>query len=193
MKLKKSSKIYLLLWVGVIVSFVLLVVAARAGLFSPHHRLAQDPTNIEKITKIDLPDIASVESWNNLKRGSSRWDLFEHRFEFSEKLSDECIHQLEIKCQTDSIHWHKGSASGRYEYLDDAWNRGDIYCISCRIYEDHAYVEYYVDELEGLDFPILIFLGLLLVVLILVIWGIILLIKTIVCKCNKHKMQLKND
>lgn len=62
MKFKKSSKIYLLLWVGVIVSFVLLVVAGRAGLFSPHHRLAQDPTNIEKITKIDLPDITSVEA-----------------------------------------------------------------------------------------------------------------------------------
>lgn len=191
--MKKPLKIYLTLWAGVIVSFVLLVVAGRAGLFSPHHRLAQDPTNIEKITKIDLPDITSVESWNNLKRGSSRWDLFEHRFKFSEKLSAECIHQLEIKCQTDSIRWHKGSASGRYEYLDDAWNRGDTYCISCHIYEDHAYIDYYVDELEGLYFPILIFLGLLLVVLILVVWGIILLIKTIVYKCNKHKMQFNND
>ena len=184
--MKKFLKIYLLLWVGVMVSFVLVIVAGRAGVFSPYHRLAQDPTNIEEITKIDLPDITSVESWNNLERGSSGWDLYGHHSVFAEKLSDECIHQLEIKCQTDTIYWHKDEMSGCYEYLDDAWNRGGIYCISCRIYDDYAAVEYYVDEVEGFGFPILSFLGLLLGALILVVWGIILLIKTIGCKYNKH-------
>lgn len=188
MKMKKFLKIYLLLWVGVIVSSVLLIVAFRSSLFSPHHRLAQDPTNIEKITKFDLPDIASVESWNNLERGTSRWDLFGHVSVFAEELSDECIQQLEIKCQTDTIYWHKDKRTGCYEYLDDAWNRGGIYCICCHIYKDHSNVEYYVVEEEGVEDFVLSFLSIFLVVIILLVWGIILLIRTIVRKCKKQKM-----
>lgn len=185
--MKKSSKIYLLLWLGVIVSFVLLIVASRIGLFSPHHQLAQDPGNIEKITELDLPDVTSVESWNNLERCSSRWDCFEHRSYFAGKLSDECVHQLEIKCQTDSIHWHKDSAVGYYEYHDDAWNRGDIYCINCRIYEKgYSYVEYYVDELEGTCILIWSFMAFISVVLVLVSWGIVLLATIIVHKHRRY-------
>lgn len=185
--MKKSSKIYLLLWVAVIVSFVLLFIALRADLFAPHHRLAQDPTNIERITGLDLPDTTSVDSWNNLERCSSRWDCFNHRSHFSEQLSEDCIRQLETLCQTDSVHWHKDETAGCYEYLDDAWDRGGIYCISCRIYDDYSDVEYYIDELEELDN---VFIGLLLielVVLVLAVWGMVLLVMIIVRKCRKQQ------
>lgn len=191
MKLKKILKVYLLLWVGVIVSFVSLIVASRAGLLSPHHRLAQDPANIEKIIRLDLPDIASVESWDNLERGSSCWDCFQHCSHFADSLSEDCIDQLETLCRTDSIHWHKDNSLGIYEYLDDAWNRGDIFCICCRIYEDHACVEYYVDEVEGFDIAIIGLLAILLVAFILVIRGVVIIVKMISRRYRTKQEQLE--
>lgn len=187
MKLKKITKIYLLLWVAVIVSFVFLIVAGRTDLFAPHHRLAQDPANVERITGLNLPDTRLVNSWNNLERWSSRWDCFSHRSHFAEQLSDDCIRQLETLCKTDSVYWHKDEKAGCYEYLDDAWDRGDIYCISCRIDEDYAYVEYYVDEYEELDNVFIGFLIILLLVLVLVVWGMVLLVVIIIRKCRKQK------
>lgn len=156
------------------------------GLLSPHHRLAQNPNNIERITGVDLPAIALVESSDNLERGSSRWDWFDHRTVFAEELSDETIHQLERKCQTDPLHWRKSDASGYYVYLDDDWNRDDgIYCISCCIYKDGAYVEYYVDEFENVIFAGLIVMWLLVVAFILVIWGLGMLVKAIVYRFKR--------
>ena len=115
--MKKSLKIYLLLWVGVLFFIVLLVVITRMGLLTPHHRLAQDPTNIEIITGLDLPNPISVNSQNNLGRGASGWDCFEHRSQFSEKLSDELIGQLEIKCKT------RKRASNEQAYISDNESR----------------------------------------------------------------------
>lgn len=185
--MKKSLKIYLLLWVGVLFFIVLLVVITRMGLLTPHHRLAQDPTNIEIITGLDLPNPISVNSQNNLGRGASGWDCFEHRSQFSEKLSDELIGQLEIKCKTDSVHWHKNDTIVCYKYLDDAWNSGGIYCISCRIYEDYSHVEYYVDEVEGFINFGYGMLPILLIVFILLVWGMVLIVKIIVRKCRNSK------
>lgn len=189
--MKKSSKIYLLLWVCVIVLFATVVVVGRAGFFSPHHRLAQDPTNIERITEVDLPDMLSVDSWDNLDRGSSRWDCFNHRSCFADKLSDDCIRQLESLCLTDSAHWHKNDSAGFYEYSDDAWWDGG-YCIHCLIYEDCSYVEYYVDEDEGLEVVIIGILIILLVTLVLIVWGIVLLVMFVVRKYNKQKKDMEH-
>lgn len=180
----QSLKKYLWSWVFVVVLSVLLIVFAKTGGFESHRQLAQDPTNIEKITKLDLPDIISVESWDNLVRGTSCWDCFEHRSLFAEKLSDDCVRQLESLCEKDSIHWHKNEEAGFYEYLDDAWNRGGAYCICCRIYEDYSFVEYYVDEVEGVYTALLGLLVLFVAVVVLFIWGIVLLVIRI---CRKYK------
>jgi hypothetical protein len=185
-EMKKTSKIYLSLWVCVILLFAIVVWGGCAGLFSPHHRLAQDPTNIDRITGLDLPDVISVESWDNLERSSSRWDCFNHRSCFADELSDDCIHQLETLCQTDSAHWHKNDSVGFYEYSDEAWWDGG-YCIHCLIYEDSSFVEYYVDEDEGLEvlifgFPIILSLS-----FVLIVWGIVLLVMAIVRKYKKRK------
>ncbi len=184
--MKKSLKIYLLSWLGVVVLFVLLIVANGFNLFAPHHRVAIDSTNIVKITGLDLPEVLSVNSWNNLDRYTSRWDCFEHNSQFVDKLSEDCIAQLENLCQTDTVHWHKDIYEGSYVYLDDAWNRGDIYCISCRISERGSYVEYYVDESEGEEYSVLIFMVILLLVSLLIVWGIVWLIVVIVRRITRR-------
>ncbi len=190
MKLKKSFRIYLLLWLGLLVSFAVLIVACRTGLLSPHHRLAQDPANVEKITGLDLPEIEYVRSYDNLSRSSSRWDCFEHCSYFVDSLSSDCIDQLEALCRRDSIHWSKDSYTGYYKYLDDGWNRGDIYCIACHISNKRSYIEYYVDESEGLDIAALGLLIILLVAFILVVIGVVAIVKTILRRCRTKKEQL---
>lgn len=190
MEMNRSLRKYLLLWVGVIVCSVIVVVAYYAGFFVRHHKLAQDPTNIERITGLDLPDIASVESWDNLDRGTSCWDCFGHHSVFAEKLSDDCIRRLETLCRKDSVHWHKDEIGGCYEYIDDAWERGGIYCIYCCIYDDSSSIEYYVDEVEGV-YVVLYGLPILLFAFVLVIWGIVLIIEFIIRKCKRR--QIDND
>lgn len=175
MAMRKTLKIYLWSWVVVIALLAILIVLGRTDAFAFHHRLAKDPTNIEKITKLDLPEIAPVDSRDNLERSSSCWDCFEHRSYFTEKLSDDCIQQLDYLCLTDSTHWSKDEANGYYAYLDDAWNRGGRYCISCRIYDDYSYVEYYVDESEGIGIVIAGIMVLMVFVYILLVYGITML------------------
>lgn len=170
--MKKGVKIYIWSWVVMVVLSVLLIVLGRAGYLAPHHKLAQYPTNIEKITKLDLPDIISVESWDNLDRGSSCWDCFGHRSYFAGKLSEDCVQQLELLCKTDSTHWCKNENAGCYEYIDDAWSQGGIYSISCSIYEDYSYVEYYVDEIENFGNVLVVFFVLMVAFIVLFIWGI---------------------
>ena len=76
--MKKSLEKYLWSWIVVGVLSVVFIVFSKTVGFAPHHKLAQDPANIKKITKLDLPDIISVESSDNLDRGQSCWDCFEH-------------------------------------------------------------------------------------------------------------------
>ena len=186
--MKKSLKKYLWSWIVVGVLSVVFIVLGETVGFAPHHKLAQDPTNIEKITKLDLPDIISVESSDNLGRGQSCWDCFEHISHFEGKLSDDCVRQLESLCVSDTVHWRKNENAGYYEYIDDAWNEGGDYSISCRIYEDYSYVEYYVDETEGLAVTLIGYALISGAVLILVIWGIIWGILLLLNKIFKGKM-----
>ena len=185
--MKRSVKVYLWSWVAVILSLGLLLVWGKFGVLNPHHRLAKDPANIEKITKLDLPDVISVESDDNLDRGASRWDCFTHRSQFAEKLSDDCIRELDRLCRTDTIHWHRDDKNGCYDYLDAAWDHGGEYCISCQIYEDSSKVEYYVDELEGFGN---VFMGALVIIFaigVLVVWGLILLLKACIRKIRRNR------
>jgi|GEM_PF-4082757 len=75
-----TLKIYRWTWMVLIASTI--VTVAVMIIRTSHHDLAVDPINIEEIVKVDLPDIAFVESENNLDRGASRWDMYIHRGQF---------------------------------------------------------------------------------------------------------------
>ena len=78
-----------------------------------------------------------------------------HRAQFAEEISAGCIREIELRCETDSLHW-TAHEDGSYTYTDDAWSEGGYYCITCRIYKDSSEVTYYVEEMEGI---IVILLG----------------------------------
>ena len=161
--MKKSVKIYVLVWVVVIAS------AIGAMVMSPsHHDLASDPYAVEKIVKVDLPDIAQVESEDNMCRGTSRWDMYVHRGQFGESLSEESIETMEALCQADSVRWSKNDVEGCYVYNDEGGIDG-LYSVSCSIYRDRFVTAYYVDESEGI-FGFLLLL--ILIGAILLIWGL---------------------
>ena len=165
--MKKKVKIYVLAWVVVIAS------AIGAMVFVPsHHDLASNPHAIEKIVKLNLPDIAHVESEDNLDRGTSRWDVYVHRGQFCEPLSEESIEIMKTLCLADSLHWRKNEWEGCYMYNDEG-GIDDLYSVSCSIYDDRFVMAYYVDESEG----IFVLLPILLVCPILLIVGIVLAIR----------------
>lgn len=58
--MKKALKVYGWSWVALIATTV--VTIAVMIIYPSHHELAADPYCIEKIVKVDLPDIASVQS-----------------------------------------------------------------------------------------------------------------------------------
>ncbi len=162
--MKKTLKIYLYAWAGLIAVFALFV------LFPTHNDLASKPDNIEKIVKLDLPDIAEAETTDNLDREASHWNCYEHSIQFEEAISDNCIKELESRCQKDSAHWSKNEAEGYYVYHDE--DKDEPYGVSCRIYKERACISYLVDEDERLV------AGLLLVVYlrIVLIWGFVLIV-----------------
>ena len=162
-----TLKIYRWAWFALIV--VTIATIAVLVIRTSHHHLAAAPDNIEKIVKVDLPEIASVESENNLDRGASRWDTYIHSGQFTEELSEESIKAIEELCVADRSHWCKEEEY--YAYFD----RGgidDLYLVTCIIYHDHFKLTYEVDESEGIFvlFPFVI------AYMILFAWGIILLI-----------------
>lgn len=160
--MKKSVKIYVLVWVVVIASAIGVMVMSPS-----HHDLASDPYAVEKIVKVDLPDVARVESEDNLDRGTSRWDMYVHRGQFGESLSEESIEIMETLCQADSVRWSKNDVEGCYVYNDEGGIDG-LYSVSCSIYRDRFVTAYYVDESEGIfGFLLLILIG-----AILLIWGL---------------------
>ena len=108
--MKKALKIYLYAWAGLIAVFALFV------LFPTHNDLASKPDNIEKIVKLDLPDIAEAKTSDNLDRGASHWKCYEHSIPFEEEISEERIKEMESRCQKDSAHWSKNEAEGYYVY-----------------------------------------------------------------------------
>ena len=87
--MKKHLKLYGWSWVAAIAAT--LITLAVMAIYPSHHDLAQDVNNLEKIVKVDLPDIASFESSNNLDRTASRWDVFEHRGMFVSDLPKETL------------------------------------------------------------------------------------------------------
>ena len=162
--MKRVVRVYVWVWVAVIATAI-----GAIALVPSHHDLAENPYAVEKIVKVDLPDIAHVESVNNLGRGTSRWDVYMHRAQFSEPLSEASIKVLDALCLTDSVHWSKNGPERYYVYNDEG-GIDDLYSVSCVIRDTRFVLTYYVDEVEG----IFVLLLLLLVCSLLLVWGIVL-------------------
>ena len=175
----KALKIYGWAWVVLIVATIITVVVM--AIRTSHHDLAKDPNNIEKIVKVDLPDIAFVESENNSDRSASRWDIFEHRGKFICELTEETIIALDNMCRTDSLHWRKARDRSVYSYYDEGGVDG-LYHVFCLISHDGFTINYEFDETEGIFvlFPFVI------AYMILLAWGIILFIINLIRGNNKH-------
>ena len=180
--MKKASKIYLWACVVIVVAAIVAVVAVMV--IPSHHDLARDPYAIERIVKVDLPEIIEVESEDNLDRGSSRWDVYTHRVQFGEALSEESIKELNRLCSTDSLHWQKNAEEGYYHYTAEG-GVDELYAIDCVLYHDHAHWDYTVDESEG----IFLFVAILLCAYLMLLWGVVLVVVGVVKRIIKNKRQ----
>lgn len=165
--MKKALKVYGWSWVALIATTV--VTIAVMIIYPSHHELAADPYSIEKIVKVDLPDIASVQSRDDF--GGSRWDMHVHKGQFTEGISEESIQIMDELCLSDSIHWSKNSDKGYYIYSDEGGIDG-LYLVSCTISEDRFVTTYEVEESEG----IFVLFPLTVAYMILFAWGIILFV-----------------
>ena len=179
--MEKSLKIYGWAWVAVIAA-TLIAFAVRA-IYPSHHDLAQDANNLEKIVKVNLPDIAYSESSNNLDRTASRWDVFEHRGMFVGDLPEETLIALDELCLTDSLHWHKAKDRDVYSYYNEGGADG-LYNVFCLISNDGFTTVYEIDEDEG----IFIFLPIAIAYTILFKWGLVLIIILIIRKLKNRKI-----
>ena len=178
--MKKTFRIYKTAWV--IVLAVTLLTIVIMVFHTSHHDLAGDPNNLEKIVKVDLPEIASYESDNNLDRGASRWDAFEHRGQFTRELSEETITVLDELCLTDSLHWRKAKDKNVYSFYDEGGIDG-LYYVFCLISRDGFVINYEVDESEG----IFALLPLAIAYSILFKWGLALIVIALVRKIKSRK------
>ena len=163
-KMKRPLKIYGWAWVAIIAATI--VTFAVMNIYPSHLELAADPYSIVKIVKVDLPDIASVQSMDDL--GGSRWDMFVHQGRFTEEISEESIQKMDELCISDSIRWSKNSDKGYYMYLDEGGIDG-LYLVSCSISEDRFVTTYEVEESEG----IFVLSAVIVAYMILITWGII--------------------
>ena len=172
--MKKSTKVYLYAWGVLAVAIIGFII------YPSHHDKAKDVKNIEKIVKVDLPDIADSESTDNLDRWASRWDQFDHSIQFTEELSGDCIKELEQLCKSDSEHWSKNETEGFYTY-HKAGGIDNLYEVSCHIHKDHATLSYTIDEDEG----ILMIALMIIYFKVMLLWGLVLGIIAIVRRKTK--------
>lgn len=180
--MNKSSKIYL--WARVVLVAAAIVAVAAVMVIPSHHDLARDSYAIERIVKVDLPEIVEVESEDNLDRGSSRWDVYTHTVQFGDTLSEESIKKLDRLCRTDSLHWQKNHEEGYYRYTAEG-GVDELYAVDCEIHCDHAYMDYMVDESEG----ILLFVAIYLCVHLMLLWGVVLLAIAVVKRIVKNRQR----
>ena len=180
--MKKASKIYL--WACVVIVVAAIVAVVTVMVIPSHHDLARDPYAIERIVKVDLPEIVEVESEDNFDRGASRWDVYMHNVQFGDTLSEESIKELDRLCRTDSLHWRKNTEEGYYRYTAEG-GIDELYAIDCVLYRDHAHWDYTVDESEG----ILLFVAIYLSVHLMLLWGVALIVIGIVKRIVKNKQQ----
>ena len=152
-----------------------------------HHRRASDYQKVLKYINIEIPEITHVESINNYDRGSSRWDCLEYELHF-ESLPESTVQKLERYCERNS-HWTKNDTINKivYEYRSEPEWESDLYFISCSICEDTAWIEYYIDEDEGIFCILIPFAAIFLGFVGLVVWLLINVIVNIFKKIFWHK------
>ena len=168
MKTKLKKQLYKLL-ITIVVA-IAIVISFRLGLFTPHHNLAQHPDILYRIVDVKLPDTLRTEQYDNLNRTASSFDCFDCIITFKDTLSDSTIAELDYLSQHNDNWEKKQTILSQEEYLNTHktyycyTKEGLLYNIVCIIYNDHAKVEYSVDELEG----VYLFLSLLALLAIIV-------------------------
>lgn len=168
MKTKLKKQLYKLL-ITILVA-IAIVLSFRLGLFTPHHNLAQHPDILYRIVDVKLPDTLRTEQYDNLNRSASSYDCFDCIITFKDTLSNSTIAELDYLCQHNDNWEKKQTILSQEEYLNTHktyycyTKEGLLYNIVCIIYNDHAKVEYSIDELEG----VYLFLSLLALLAIIV-------------------------
>lgn len=168
MKTKLKKHLYKLL-ITILVA-IAIVLSFRLGLFTPHHNLAQRPDILYRIVDVKLPDTLRTEQYDNLDRTASSFDCFDCIITFKDTLSDSTIAELDYLSQHNDNWEKKQTILSQEEYLNTHktyycyTKEGLLYNIVCIIYNDHAKVEYSIDELEG----VYLFLSLLALLAIIV-------------------------
>jgi hypothetical protein len=168
MKTKPKKQLYKLL-ITILVA-IAIVLSFRLGLFTPHHNLAQRPDILYRIVDVKLPDTLRTEQYDNLDRTASSFDCFDCIITFKDTLSDSTIAELDYLSQHNDNWEKKQTILSQEEYLNTHktyycyTKEGLLYNIVCIIYNDHAKVEYSIDELEG----VYLFLSLLALLAIIV-------------------------
>ena len=153
MKTKLKKQLYKLL-ITILVA-ITIVISFRLGLFTPHHNLAQRPDILYRIVDVKLPDTLRTEQYDNLDRTASSYDCFDCIITFKDTLSNSTIAELDYLCQHSDNWEKKQTILSQEEYLNSHktyycyTKEGMLYNIVCVIYNDHAKVEYSIDELEG--------------------------------------------
>ena len=153
MKTKLKKQLYKLLIT--ILEATAIVLSFRLGLFTPHHKLAQRPDILYRIVDVKLPDTLRTEQYDNLDRTASSYDWFDCIITFKDTLSNSTIAELDYLCQHNDNWEKKQTILSQEEYLNTHktyycyTKEGLLYNIVCIIYNDHAKVEYSIDELEG--------------------------------------------
>ena len=156
MKTKLKKQLYKLL-ITILVA-IAIVISFRLGLFTPHHNLAQHPDILYRIVDVKLPDTLHSEQYDNLNRSASSYDCFDCIITFKDTLSNSTIAELDYLCQHNDNWEKKQTILSQAEYLNTHktyycyTKDGLLYNIVCIIYNDHAKVEYSIDEMEGVYF-----------------------------------------
>ena len=153
MKTKLKKQLYKLLMTILVARAI--VLSFRLGLFTPHHNLAQRPDILYRIVDVKLPDTLRTEQYDNLDRTASSFDCFDCIITFKDTLSDSTIAELDYLSQHNDNWEKKQTTLSQEEYANTHktyycyTKEGLLYNIVCIIYNDHAKVEYSIDELEG--------------------------------------------
>ena len=161
MKTKLKKQLYKLL-ITILVA-IAIVLSFLLGLFTPHHNLAQRPDILYRIVDVKLPDTLRTEQYDNLDRTASSYDCFDCIITFKDTLSNSTIAELDYLSQHNDNWEKKQTTLSQEEYVNTHktyycyTKEGLLYNIVCIIYNDHAKVEYSIDELEG----VFLFLSLL--------------------------------
>ena len=193
MKTKLKKQLYKLL-ITILVA-ITIVISFRSGLFTPHHNLAQRPDILYRIVDVKLPDTLRTEQYDNLDRTASSYDCFDCIITFKDTLSDSTIAELDYLSQHNDNWEKKQTTLSQEEYVNTHktyycyTKEGLLYNIVCIIYNDHAKVEYSIDELEGVYLFLSLLVLLAIIVSIQILRLIIMGIKTLMNHSPKSSQQ----